>query len=64
MQQSPFYQEWQQEAELRGEQRGRELGRQEVAIRLLQAGIPLETISQATKLSIAQIKELQAQLSQ
>lgn len=60
MQQSPLYQEWQKEAELRGEIRERLA----IATNLLQAGIPLETIAQATKLSIAQLEELQAQLRQ
>lgn len=60
MQQSPLYQEWQQEAELRGNMRARLT----ITENLLRAGIPLETIAQATKLSIAQLEELQAQLSQ
>jgi predicted transposase/invertase (TIGR01784 family) len=68
MQQSPLYQEWQKEAELRGRELGRQEGRleerQAVALSLLRQGFSLEVIAQATKLSIAQLEELQAQLRQ
>jgi predicted transposase/invertase (TIGR01784 family) len=58
MQQSPLYQEWQQEAELRGRQEGRQAEKLDVARSLLEHGIPLETIVLATKLTIEQIQQL------
>jgi predicted transposase YdaD len=43
-----------------GEQIGMENERNRIALNLLQGNFPLETVAQATGLSIAQLKKLQA----
>jgi predicted transposase YdaD len=54
MQQSPLYQEWQEEAELRGRQEER----RSLALKMLQAGYPLAKIARLTGFSNAQLKRL------
>jgi predicted transposase/invertase (TIGR01784 family) len=60
MQESVIYQEWQAE----GEQQGREKERRDIALKLLQQKISLETIAQATGLTIEQLQQLQASQQQ
>lgn len=43
------------------EQMAKEQERKEIALRLLQQGLPIEVIAQATQLSIAEIQSLQSQ---
>jgi hypothetical protein len=50
------------EAEQRAEERGQERKQQEIATNLLRINIPLEVISEATGLTIEQLKSLQSQL--
>jgi hypothetical protein len=59
MQLSPLYLEQLQAAEQKGEQRGKQEGKQEIAINLLRKNIPLETIAEATGLSLEQLQVLQ-----
>jgi predicted transposase/invertase (TIGR01784 family) len=61
MQQSPLYQEWQEEAEARGRQEGRQEERQALALKMMQEGLPLDVIARLTGFSIAQLQDLQAQ---
>jgi antitoxin component of RelBE/YafQ-DinJ toxin-antitoxin module len=50
------------EAEQRAEERGQERKQQEIATNLLRKNIPLEVISEATGLTIEQLKSLRSQL--
>lgn len=50
-----------QEAKSEGRQEGELAGRQEIALNLLRRNLPLETISEVTGLTIAQIQQLQAE---
>ncbi|MGG6265661.1 Rpn family recombination-promoting nuclease/putative transposase [Leptolyngbya sp. AN03gr2] len=58
MQQSPLYQEWQQEAEQRGRQEGQLEERRSLALKMLQENLPLEMIARMTELSIEQLQQL------
>lgn len=51
---SPLYQEWQQEAE----QRGEEKARRSLALKMLQENYPLDAIARLTELSIEQLQQL------
>jgi predicted transposase/invertase (TIGR01784 family) len=70
MQLSPLYLEQIQAAKLEGEQHGEQRGKtigeeqkqQEIAVKMLQKNIPLETIAAITELSIEQLQFLRSQL--
>ncbi len=55
MQQSPLYQEWQEEAELRGAERAQKA----IALKLLEKKRPLEEIAEVTGFSLLQLQQLQ-----
>lgn len=56
---------WVKEGEQRGEQRGSEKERRKVACKLLEGHIlPLESISELTELSLAEVKKLEKLLSE
>jgi predicted transposase YdaD len=59
MQQSPLYQEWQEEAELRGRQQGQLEERRSLALKMIRANYPLAAIAKLTELSIADLQQLQ-----
>ncbi len=65
MQLSPLYLEQlqaaRQEGEQRGEQRGEQQKQQEIALKMLQKNLPLETIVEFTELSIEQLQTLLSQ---
>jgi predicted transposase/invertase (TIGR01784 family) len=54
--------EAEQKAQDRGEARGEARKQQEIALRMLQKNMPLETIAELTELSIDQLQILQSQL--
>jgi hypothetical protein len=50
--------------ELRAMEKGKEEGKEEVALNFLRMGLPIEQVSQGTGLSLDKIQQLQAQLDQ
>jgi predicted transposase YdaD len=52
---------WEEKGMERGMEKGRETERQTIALNLLMQNVPLETIAQATSLTIEQLQQLQAQ---
>ena len=62
MQLSPLYLEKIQAAEQKGKLEGEQQKQQEIAVKMMQKNIPLETISELTELSIEQLQSLRSQL--
>ena len=60
MQESVIYQEWQAESKQQGKAEGKAEERQTIALNLLKQGISVETIAQATGLTIAQLHKLRS----
>lgn len=58
---SEAFLQWEQQTQEQARQQARQQERQAIALRLLQQGLPLEAIAQATELSIAEIQALQSQ---
>ncbi|MEB3292348.1 MAG: hypothetical protein VKJ24_04245 [Synechococcales bacterium] len=54
---------WEEKGMEKGVEKGREKERQTIALNLLRQGVAIETIAQATGLTLEQLQEMQAKLS-